>query len=245
MKISRMTFNRMKTSRMKIPALLATAMAVVLLIAPLALAATISGEIYEFDLTPAQGVVVNINTEPRQQVVAVNGSYSLEVPQGSYVLVARQGSKAETTENITVAADGSYALDLILFPLVDEEIDGEIEQAIAATEENAGWQATWLWLISLLFAGAAIWFLLKRAKSQKALPEKSAVTALKPEPKPELDQLLAIIRQEGGRTTQKELRKKMPYSEAKVSLMLTELQHEGRIERIKKGRSNVIVLKHS
>ncbi len=32
-------------------------------------------------------------------------------------------------------------------------------------------------------------------------------------------------------------------SEAKISLILTELEHKGKVEKIKKGRGNVILLK--
>jgi len=42
------------------------------------------------------------------------------------------------------------------------------------------------------------------------------------------------------------LRKEMLYlSEAKISLILTELEHKGKIEKIKKGRGNVIVVRNS
>ena len=56
-------------------------------------------------------------------------------------------------------------------------------------------------------------------------------------------QLLAIIKRHGGRATQKELRRELPLSEAKISLLLTELEHRKKIEKIKKGRGNVVVLK--
>ncbi len=59
----------------------------------------------------------------------------------------------------------------------------------------------------------------------------------------DLEQLTKIIKQEGGRTTQKDIRKQIPLSEAKISLMITELEHKGVIEKIKKGRGNIIILK--
>jgi uncharacterized membrane protein len=59
-----------------------------------------------------------------------------------------------------------------------------------------------------------------------------------------LEKTIEIIKKHDGRITQKELRKEMMYlSEAKISLILTELEHKGQIEKIKKGRGNVIVLK--
>ena len=58
-----------------------------------------------------------------------------------------------------------------------------------------------------------------------------------------LKNLIDIIKKENGRTTQKELRKQIPLSEAKISLMIAELEHKGVIEKIKKGRGNIIILK--
>ncbi|MBW3003954.1 hypothetical protein KY337_05290, partial [Candidatus Woesearchaeota archaeon] len=55
--------------------------------------------------------------------------------------------------------------------------------------------------------------------------------------------VLEFIKQREGRVTQKEIRKEFPSSEAKISLVLTELQQKGRIEKIKKGRGNIIILK--
>lgn len=59
-----------------------------------------------------------------------------------------------------------------------------------------------------------------------------------------LDETVEIIKKHGGRIYQKELRKEMLHlSESKVSLILTELEHKGRIEKIKKGRGNAVILK--
>ena len=58
-----------------------------------------------------------------------------------------------------------------------------------------------------------------------------------------MEHLIKIIKREGGRTTQKYIRKQIPLSEAKISLMIAELEHKGIIEKIKKGRGNIIILK--
>ncbi len=63
-------------------------------------------------------------------------------------------------------------------------------------------------------------------------------------PKDDLQAIVSFIEKEGGRTTQKELRKSFPYSEAKISLMLAELEHKGTLEKIKKGRGNILILKN-
>ena len=55
--------------------------------------------------------------------------------------------------------------------------------------------------------------------------------------------IIKFIKSQKGRVSQKDIRKKFPSSEAKISLVITELQHKGVVERIKKGRGNIIVLK--
>lgn len=56
----------------------------------------------------------------------------------------------------------------------------------------------------------------------------------------DLKEIMDIIRANGNRITQRELRKKSPYSESKVSLMLSDLEERGLIEKFKKGRGNII-----
>jgi uncharacterized membrane protein len=56
----------------------------------------------------------------------------------------------------------------------------------------------------------------------------------------DLREILNVIRASGNRITQRELRKKSPYSESKVSLMLSDLEERGLIEKFKRGRGNII-----
>ncbi|HWR26227.1 MAG TPA: MarR family transcriptional regulator [Methanosarcina sp.] len=56
----------------------------------------------------------------------------------------------------------------------------------------------------------------------------------------DLREILNVIRVSGNRITQRELRKKSPYSESKVSLMLSDLEERGLIEKFKRGRGNII-----
>ncbi|MFP3909066.1 MAG: helix-turn-helix transcriptional regulator [Halobacteriota archaeon] len=59
----------------------------------------------------------------------------------------------------------------------------------------------------------------------------------------DLEETLSIIRKEGGRITQKNLRKKMGYSEAKMSLIIADMERRGLIEKVKKGRGNILFLR--
>ena len=86
-------------------------------------------------------------------------------------------------------------------------------------------------LLLLIFLGVTIYKLRSRPKVPAGV-EVDKYT----------NELLAIVGKEGGRVTQKEIRKKIPLSEAKISLMISELEEKGVLKRIKKGRGNIIVL---
>jgi len=58
----------------------------------------------------------------------------------------------------------------------------------------------------------------------------------------DLNQVLNVVRESGGRINQVELRQKLPYSEAKVGLMISDLEDRGLVRKIQKGRGNIVVL---
>jgi uncharacterized membrane protein len=58
----------------------------------------------------------------------------------------------------------------------------------------------------------------------------------------DLHEILDIIRGHRGKITQKELRSRLGYSEVKVSLLLTELEKRGLINKFKHGRENIVSL---
>ncbi|MBC7085476.1 MAG: winged helix-turn-helix transcriptional regulator [Methanomethylovorans sp.] len=75
------------------------------------------------------------------------------------------------------------------------------------------------------------------------ITESSTATEMQKGPLPaDLQEILDLIRSQGGRMTQKDLRSKLKYSEGKVSLMLFDLERRGIIEKFKRGRGNVIIL---
>ena len=102
-----------------------------LLVAPTVFSASIHGTIYDLSLNKASDVRVEVDTEPNQFYISKNGSYAFNVPVGTYEVKAEQyiGGllKASVTENITVKDDGTYVLDLLLFPNVDQELEEDIE----------------------------------------------------------------------------------------------------------------------
>ncbi|MDW7730828.1 MAG: hypothetical protein SCH66_00180 [Methanolobus sp.] len=72
---------------------------------------------------------------------------------------------------------------------------------------------------------------------QQEVPDRSS------EPVPQdLQEILDILKSQGGRMTQKDMRKRLKYSEGKVSLMLLDLEKRGKIRKYKKGRGNILFL---
>ena len=217
---------------------------VMLLLFPqLVFSATIYGTIYDLSLDKAKDIRVEINTEPRQFYISKNGSYAFNVPNGDYRVEARQyiGDllKASVSENITIKDQGSYVLDLILFPSLEEDLlDDDINIIDPYPETKINFV---ILFILILFILVAIFVYIKNKK-------KISITEAEKKTKEEyegndLGQIVKIINDEGGRTTQKHIRKQIPLSEAKISLMIDELEHKGTIEKIKKGRGNIIILK--
>jgi uncharacterized membrane protein len=79
----------------------------------------------------------------------------------------------------------------------------------------------------------------KQAAQPPQPPQPSVRDLLLPE---DCRQVLAIIEKNDGRITQLDLRKMLPYSEAKVSLIVSDLESRGLVKKIKKGRGNVLIL---
>src|SRR3989338_10926481 len=88
--------------------------------------ATIHGTIYDLSLSKMENVIVEINTEPRQQYISKNGTYSFNVPAGKYTIEAKHYAdkilESDVAEKISIKGDGIFVLDLILFPKVDSEL---------------------------------------------------------------------------------------------------------------------------
>jgi uncharacterized membrane protein len=57
-----------------------------------------------------------------------------------------------------------------------------------------------------------------------------------------LQDVIEVIRIEGGQINQKDLRNSLKYSEVKVSLILSDLENRKKIKKVKVGRENIVVL---
>jgi len=230
-------------------------------------AATLTGTVYTQDLEVARYSLLTINSTPTQRTILEDGAYDIILQEGTYtmrVTYNTAGRAYEDEHEVTITDDSTYTYDFILFPIIatNEEKLPDIDdittmpQAPDTTQYTTQSISIGAWPMAILiivlialvtFFGQRRWGQLttkeRAAKEKKDDIERMEDGKLDPPMKEDLAALLTIIEKEGGRTTQKELRQKMPYSEAKISMMLTELEASGKIKRHKKGRSNVIALK--
>ncbi len=215
---------------------------VLLLVLPSAMGVTIHGTVYDLELNKLTTAVVEINSSPRQQMVAKNGTYSFSVPSGTYALKARHvKSDSEIIENITAAAEGDYVLDLILLPSLEseealmEDVEVPLVEDIVEDKPATQWL---LWIVVFVALGYLIY---KMSRRPEKIVEKEVIKEVKEVVvQEELQKIMEFIEHEGGRTTQKDIRKNFPYSEAKISLMIDDLEAKGLIKKVKKGRGNLI-----
>lgn len=206
--------------------------------------ATIYGTIYDLSLNKVKNVIVEVNSDPKQRIVALDGTYELEIPIGQYTIIASYqngGSMMKAEENITVIDDGIYILDLFLYPYFDEEdlfegLELDIDNPYADKKE---FSVIWLLvpLSILMFVFLIILVRVNTRLLKKEIEEEMHMID------DDLKKVMKLLRKNKGRITQKEIRKEFSLSEAKISLMIAELESLGKVKKIKKGRGNIIILK--
>lgn len=229
-----------------------------MLLLDFSLAATLKGSIYNSQLELETDVLVEVNTIPQQKLLSKDGNYAFELSPGTYNLTA-QKEELSVTEEVAIVKEGEYVRDIFLLPSLEDDLWNDWD-ADYSPDELTGQTNYWYWLVGMLLivVGIALWWFKKGKKKPQIIATKKGTeepevkeTKTTAELKQELatepgylDETIAIIKRYGGRIYQKELRKEMMHlSESKISLILTELEHKGKIEKIKKGRGNAIILK--
>jgi len=207
-------------------------------------AALIYGTIYDFNLEPTSSAVVEVNSSPIQRFLSKDGKYSFVLDEGDYSINTRL-KIAEITysaeEQVLISDDGVYVIDLFLFPQIedDDSLFEELGDNSVSDKKGINWQ---LIVIVLLACVLLLILYISYSRYVKRYKKREA------EPKPLVrgadysETIIKIMKKNGGRMTQKDIRKNIPYSEAKISLIISELEESGRVKRIKKGRGNIIIL---
>ncbi len=194
-------------------------------------AAVIYGKLYRWDtLDILKNVVVTIKDHSIQRMISKNGSYSFDVPPGNYTIIAEHGD-LYAIENVTVV-NGKNRFDIILFPRLNISEPPAMPSIPTTQTKRSGFPYYLLVVVICAVIIGGLYYIKIREKSSE-----------EEELNPDLAKVLEIIRSEGGRITQKELRKRLGYSEAKMSLIIADLERRGLVEKVKKGRGNIIFLK--
>jgi uncharacterized membrane protein len=234
---------------------------ILVIIAPIsgANAATVHGTIYawsDFE-KPLKNIILEINSIPIQSKVSTDGTYVFDnLSPGNYTIKAKYFRNnvlelAEEEEIQIIESEGKFNIDLLLFPPIDSELEYLGDINLTGNLELKGESDPNYYIILvfiLIAAGIVIFYTSWKKKTTAAVevsnesitqqPTAMPITTELPE---DLHELYALILKKGGRVTQKDLRGDMKCSEAKVSLMLDDLEDRGYIKKIKKGRSNIII----
>jgi len=218
--------------------------------------------VIDVNSTPSQQIV---SKDGNYSVQLPVGDYSIRAFyfQGNLKLVA--------DENISIESEGNFVLDLILFPEINGTGDTNIPIGTQLPpSENPPVSGidffqiilTAIFFAAIIFLGIKFFPALKEKYAhfvgqEKApqLPAKEQISAPAilvnsnlPAPEENLDkyalEVLDVLKRSGNRLTQKELREKVSsVGEAKISLIVSELEQMGKVKKIKKGRGNIIILK--
>lgn len=220
------------------------------------LAATIYGTIYDLSLEPQKNVIITLSTVPEQVLIVKDGDYEFLVDNGFYTLTAvkeEYGEYSKATENITISSNGSFRVDLILYPTFVEE------KQLLANTESLGLKfdtepeyepnytmlssiiALTLGVVVLIIFFPNIRLLLKRLRRKRRLKQKRIKSDFELMDENE-KKVVQLLRQNQGRLNQKELRSEFTLSEAKISLIITDLEKRKVIRKVKKGRGNIVIL---
>lgn len=204
------------------------------------------GDIYEGDnLTKIDQVLLKIEGGANTQFLT-SKNYSINIPNGTYKITAthfRDGKIDYITKEEINFDGGERKFDLVLIPV-------ELYQLTPVTNESNN-QPTpkpveekqpnneLIYLAVggvLLIAAGIIWKLKNKSPRGQANADIENNTPLNKE----LREMINIINENSGTMYQKELREILNYSEAKMSISISELEKRGQIKRVRKGRDNLI-----
>jgi len=233
-------------------------------------AAVLHGTVYEwYTFQPLDNAVIEVNSVPNQTIVSKNGEYSFELSEGNYAIHAEYFENNQllyaADENVSIQEDGNFVLDLIMFPSTDF-VEGDLPPLDEGFDENdllvqqqqkgLGLLLPIIAIILIILIAVFVFFKTKnKAYLPMVVPKEELVEVkeekIQPMPLPiqsnnslnkDAQSVVEMLKRYGGRMNQKELREKTNLGEAKLSLIVAELESMQLVKKIKHGRGNIIVL---
>ncbi len=235
-------------------------------------AATLKGTVFDSSLEPIKAIVTINTTPEQTFVAQNGSFYfELQRGTFQITAVAKNYSVSETVSIVSEGVF-NIDLVLLSFDAPDLDIPNVTEESSLVNPDNQtpngqesrqsqfDWNSIMLPLVVLIFAAIVFFFNREFNKAVSEIKKLQKTTikekrekrrekpaaAIRPIPTAGLNDLQQEILEElgknEGRMTQKELRKLLPFSEAKISIELDFLEEKGLIKKFKKGRGNVVVL---
>jgi len=199
--------------------------------------AYVYGDIYSSDLERINQTAIRIEGGFTYQLVTDKANYSIFLPEGEYTVTAstfdESGNAALSSQERVIVGAEDQRVDIILKP---------------------AWRIEWAFAILAIAAISAVFLWSNRRWDTKA-PGKTPQAhegeegAAFKEKQPLAEQIeldddaksvLRALDGMEGRATQKELKETLRFSDAKLSLILTELEGLGHIKKFRRGRANII-----
>lgn len=238
-----------------------------LLVLTLVHSTTLFGDIYEADhFTKLNNTIVKVDGPATTQIIA-DEKYSVTVPEGEYKITAvhyEEGKIDYITEEEIVASGSETKFDLALIPYELYLLTPKPASETANVSSGNGSEIPkppeeanndLLYIVAGAIAIIGIVFVIFRRRQvadkitkQNTEPEtpssgsKTQDSEMGYLPDKEARNVLKILKENEGRMYQKELREILNWSEAKMSITITELETAGLVKRFKKGRDNMLKL---
>ena len=223
-------------------------------------AATLEGKVFAWQtLDPLNGAVIDFNSIPKQRIISENGDYRVGLETGSYEIQAvyyeSEVPLLYALEEIEIKTDGAFVFDLILFPISEQDLNRlRILGAGKEFPEKQGNPMVLVIVLVLLTIALSLFLFFRKQKQieeekklHRTTEKIEQVVEEKTTEEKKLDkyalEVIDVLKRSGNRLTQKELREKVSVGEAKVSLIVAELEQLGIVKKIKQGRGNIVVLK--
>lgn len=195
-------------------------------------AAFVHGDIVKSQSDPSNKTLIRIEGKFTYQMITNSSNYSIFLPDGEYSLnsygIDQHGEITSSVSNkLNIGAD-DQRIDILL-------------------KKNDNFTLYFLSGIVILAVIALSYVYMKKNSSPKPqIVEEEIIeeTQLAEIKKEELDEeakkVIAVIESNDKRITQKELRETLGFSEAKLSLILSELESIGVVKKFKRGRGNIV-----
>jgi len=202
--------------------------------------AVVNGDVYDWEtLQPVGGALVAVNSTPARSMLAWP-NYSFELPRGDYRIHATltvNGSKLSADENVSLNSSEAFAVNLLLTPEYDDIPD------LPDLSDDVSFGSSG-YLLVIAAAAVVVACLLFRRKKEPSVARMSEISPLGASPaklyyESELQVLASFVGQK-GEATKKELCAELRLSEAKLDLMLAELERRGQVSVSGSGRGAMV-----